>query len=194
MVEVQDVPRSDQSDQDEDSNDDDADDDEEEEDEDEAEGSSKPSAPLSPEEEAAAAAARLEALRLHRALGNDGDPDAPSEDDADETESEPESESDSDADSDDSTGVAASDYTQYTRAPRERAQRVNVARVSKLAAVDEGTELRSVVAADMGRRLRDAQKHHSRKNTAAVGRARGQKWKSPSHEAKNAARGKSDGW
>ncbi|CAK9783322.1 RIO1-domain-containing protein [Cutaneotrichosporon oleaginosum] len=161
MIEVQDIPNEDLSDEEEDDDDDDSDDDEGEE-------GKAPATEEAPEE----AAAKLEKLRLHRLLGNDGDPDDEPPAPVSLYSEEEEEESDS-GDSDDSVGPAPSDYTQYVRAPRAPRQRVNVSKVSKLGKVDE---LRETVAGEMARAARS--QGPRTKGTSKVGRAKGHKWKS----------------
>lgn len=164
MIEVGDMPQvGDEEDEDEDSDEEEEEEEDEEEDEEEEEeGEEVDAKPPSAEE----AAAKLEALRLHRALGNDGAPSDP--------ESEEEAvawSDDEDADSDSSAeSVAATDYTQYVRAPKAPRARVNVSKVGKpkLGKVDE---LKEAVAAEM------RSKNGPAKRGVKVGNAKGHKWK-----------------
>ncbi|TXT05959.1 hypothetical protein VHUM_03720 [Vanrija humicola] len=162
MLEIGDMPNPEVEDDDEEDSEDDDDDEEEEEDDEETE------ATADPEAEASSAAAKLEALRIHRALGNDGNPEDELPEEA-YTESEEESDSESDSGH---SGVAQSDYTQYVRAPRAPRARPNV---SKLGAVDE---LREIVAKDIEQQQRGKSSHHARKGLRKVGNAKGHKWKS----------------
>lgn len=167
MVEVGDMPQpGDEEDEDDSDEEDDVDgleDEDQEEDEEDEEETGEPSTGTVDDE--AEAAAKLEALRLHRALGNDGAPSDP--------ESEPEAvawSDDQDEDSDSSAeSVAATDYTQYVRAPRGPKARVNVSKVGKkLGKVDE---LKEAVAAEMRHKT-------APKRGIKVGNAKGHKWKS----------------
>lgn len=166
MTQVADMPASDgdedDEDEDEDSEDEDEQDDEEEEEEQEEEKEDN-TAEAQPEPSTSALTTDLEALRLHKALGNDG---APGEELPVEEEEYYESDSSSSAASD--TGT---DYTQYIRPARAPRARPSVAAVSKLGAVDE---LKAIVAGDLQRSHR-ATAHRSR---AVVGKGKGSKWKS----------------
>lgn len=167
MIEVQDVPRSDMSDDEELESEEESD--EQDDEEAEADADDGADATLQEPEDAAA---RLEKLRIHRALGNDGAPEDEPPAPVPLYSEEEESDSDSDADSDDSVGPAPSDYTQYVRAPRAPRQRINVTSVSKLGKVDE---LRETVAGEIARAARGQAPRT--KGAAKVGKAKGHKWK-----------------
>jgi RIO kinase 2 len=124
---------------------------------------------------------RLEAVRLNKALGNDNPSDIPSH-------SESEEELDY-SDSDDSVLSDAppqSDFTTYVRTPAPRPLRINARKLGG------GNELRETIARQVIKEREDKErKHHSRKG-AKVGNAKGHKWKANANFL--VGKGGGDGW
>ncbi|KAE8539794.1 hypothetical protein D1P53_003731 [Cryptococcus gattii VGV] len=172
MIEVQDLPAS-ESDEEE------SEEGEEEEEEEEEEGEEALSSNFQaidaeePSDEAAMAA-RLEALRLHRALGNDlSNEDA--DPDSEHSLTDPASDDDSD-DSDDSTGVAQTDFTTYT--PSMRNQPRHHARLPVKEFENRGGA-RSAIAKQVEReRYQTERKANAGKTSVKLGKQKGHKWKS----------------
>ncbi|WVQ70804.1 hypothetical protein IAR50_000326 [Cryptococcus sp. DSM 104548] len=180
MIEVQDLPLSDEEeDESDDSEDEEDGEDHEDEQEEVAEEGVKDDEPL----DEAAMAARLEALRLHRALGND----SPDEEDTDSDHSltDPSSESDSE-DSDDSVGPARTDYTSYTPSARNTRRHHERISASKLGDKQAGKD---AVALQVERE-RKLVERRAQKSGSKVGNMKGHKWKS---NAKYLV-GKDSGW
>lgn len=171
MIEVQDLPDSDEEEgQEEDEEEEDDDDDEELREQDQT-------APFDEEAFQKQMSDRLEAIRLNKALGNDDEDDADSH-----------SESVSDSDSDDvlSDAPPQSDFTAYVRAPATRPPRIDARKLGS------GNELRDTVARQAVRQSQERdKKHHSRKG-AKAGNAKGHKWKTNASHIVAKAGG--DGW
>ncbi|WVQ86264.1 hypothetical protein IAT38_008432 [Cryptococcus sp. DSM 104549] len=184
MIEVQDLPASDS--EEEDSGEEDEDESEEEEEEEPAAGPSAPSADEPLDEEAMAA--RLEAIRLHKALGNDTSSHSGSDSDSDHSLTSVSDDDDSDADSDDSVGPAQTDYTSYMPSDRN-ARRYHPRMAASKLGDKEG--VKDVVAKKVEKERSAAErKYHTGKSGGKLGRSKGHKWKSNS---KNLV-GKDSGW
>ncbi|TYJ53897.1 hypothetical protein B9479_005446 [Cryptococcus floricola] len=180
MIEVQDMPLSDEGeDEDDDSGDEDEEEGEDEEGEKAVDEGMKDEEPL----DEAAMAARLEALRLHRALGNDSSGEEAT--DSDHSLTDPSSESDSE-DSDDSVGPARTDYTSYTPSARNTRRHHERISASKLGDKQAGKD----AVAQQVERERKLVERRSQKSGAKVGNMKGHKWKS---NAKYLV-GKDSGW
>ncbi|WVR08728.1 hypothetical protein IAU60_005786 [Kwoniella sp. DSM 27419] len=188
MIEVQDMPPSD----DEDDDDDDVEDEEEDEEKDEDEGDeeTQESAASEPFDEAAfqkQMADKMEALRLNRALGND-DPDDDAEGLGSDHSLTDQSDSDSDADSDDSTGPAQTDYTSYM--PSQRNTRRFHPRMATKSIAEKDAVKETVARQVSKEREMSERKHHSRNAGARAGKRKGHKWKANDKYAV----GKDSGW
>lgn len=185
MQAVGDLPPSDDEDDDDDEDEDDEDeeeDDEEDQDKRKTESEAGPSKASEPLDEAAfqaQMAARLEALRLHKALGND-DPDTLEQDP--EVDSETESE-ESDSDSDTQSIAAQTDYTTYQRPPKAHKPRPTAKKMGRKDVV-----AMTVEAEMKARASRAASGGGSGSNKA--GKAKGHKWKTSA----NYLVGKDSGW
>ncbi|WVF67880.1 hypothetical protein IAT40_002641 [Kwoniella sp. CBS 6097] len=183
MIEVQDLPASD----DEDEEDDEEEDEEEEEEGQEAQGDQ--SASSEPFDEAAfqkQMSDRLEAIRLNKALGNDTDDELDIESRHSLTDI---SSDDSDADSDDSTGPAQTDYTSYM--PSQRNAKRFHPRLSTKKITEKGDGVKETIARQVGKeRELSERKHHSRNAGGKAGKRKGHKWKA----SDKFVVGKDSGW
>jgi len=167
MIQVQDLPESDDEGEDED-----AESAEEEEEEDQKDGDGPPKEPDGPLDEEAfqkQMAERMEALRLSRALGND-DPDELEHPPPDDTP-----DSDSETESDISDGPPVTEYSTAS-SYRPRRHRAPLP-ISKLEEIDE---LKSVVAKQVGRERELKERVHARKAPNKAGNVKGHKWRKSS--------------
>lgn len=173
MIEVQDLPDTEDEEEDEEEQED------EDEDEEEDEEEPEQSAPEPFDEEAfqKQMSDRLEAIRLNKALGNDDD-DADSHSDS--------SQSDSDSDDVLSDAPPQSDFTAYVRAPPVRPPRIDARKLGS------GNELRDTVARQAVRQSQEKDKKHHSKKGAKAGNAKGHKWKTNASHIVAKAGG--DGW
>lgn len=193
MIEVQDMPESPNGSEPDEDAEEDAEEQEEAPEEDPS-AADQPDAEMDDAAFQASMSARLEALRLHKALGNDDPADELDMDRhmyGDESESD---ESVSDVDSDDSdaqlSDVAPTDYTAYTRAERKPAARVNPQKLDKGNKGEKET-LMAKVRAELGGAGRGAGAGAGRgKTKEGMGRQKGHKWKT---SAKHIV-GKDSGW
>lgn len=176
MIEVQDLPASESGEEESEEGEEEKEGEEEEEEEEEGEALSSNFQGTDAEEpsDEAAMAARLEALRLHRALGNDlNNEDA--DPDSEHSLTDPASDDDSD-DSDDSTGVAQTDFTTYT--PSMRNQPRHHARLAVKEFENRGGA-RSAIAKQVEReRYQTERKANAGKTSVKLGKQKGHKWKS----------------
>ena len=173
MVEVQELPES----EDEDAEDDGAGEDEEEEDgevedgqQEEGDGLNGDLDDVDKKTVKKNTVDRLEALRLNRALGND-DPDLPPDSPPSTSESEPKSESEFESDKDEGSDLPPpTDITTYSRAtPRTR--RPKRAGMKKL---ETGDGVRDVVLRE---RERGERTQTARRGAKEAGKVKGHKWK-----------------
>lgn len=185
MIEVQDIPGS-KSDEEEDEEDGEEKEEEEEEEEEEALSSHVQGNDEKELSDEAAVAARLEALRLHRALGNDvSDEDA--DPDSEHSLTDFTSEDDSD-DSDDSTGVAQTDFTTYTPSMRNQPRHHTRLPVKEF---ENRGGARSAIAKQVEReRHQTERKVNAGKTSVKLGKQKGHKWKSSDKYVV----GKDSGW
>jgi RIO kinase 2 len=185
MLEVRNMPQSDQEDDDEDDDEEEDKEDEEEEVEEQAEDdASKEPEEFDEGKTQKEISDRMEAVRLNKALGNDSD-DAELDYD---TESSSESEeSDSDADSDDSVGPAPTEFSSFDQNRKNR----RPAAAPKAKGLTRADELKLTVAQQVGKeRDQTAKKHHSKKSVNKAGNAKGHKWK----QSEAFQVGKNSGW
>ncbi|OWT36384.1 RIO kinase 2 [Cryptococcus neoformans] len=182
MIEVQDIPGS-ESDEEEDEEDGEE---KEEEEEEEALSSHVQGNDKKELSDEAAVAARLEALRLHRALGNDvSDEDA--DPDSEHSLTDFTSDDDSD-DSDDSTGVAQTDFTTYTPSMRNQPRHHTRLPVKEF---ENRGGARSAIAKQVEReRHQTERKVNAGKTSVKLGKQKGHKWKSSDKYVV----GKDSGW
>nr|XP_018259880.1 Atypical/RIO/RIO2 protein kinase [Kwoniella dejecticola CBS 10117]OBR82038.1 Atypical/RIO/RIO2 protein kinase [Kwoniella dejecticola CBS 10117] len=196
MLEVQDLPPSD--DEDEETEEDDEDDDEDQEAEEGVHDDPAEAPKDEPFDETAfqeQMAARLEAVRIHKALGNDVDSDGEPVDPATEdllSSSEEEEEEDSDADSNDSVGPAQSDYTSYMPSQRNTPRHHDRISVNKIKDKKTGQNLLKETVARQVSKQREMteRKHHSKSGISSAGKRKGSKWKN----SDKYATGKDSGW
>ena len=170
MAAVGDLPPSDGEDDDDEEEESEEEDEEEEEEEEEGEAAPEKTQPSEPETEEQIRA-RMEAIRLHRALGNDSDDGLDQDSDA-ETDSSSGSDTDSESDDGSENGsiAAQTDYTAYTRAPRPPKQRVPAKKLGQRDLVKQTIE--GELKAQGGG------KGKSGGGRNKIGRAKGHKWKS----------------
>ncbi|WVN89778.1 uncharacterized protein L203_105008 [Cryptococcus depauperatus CBS 7841] len=166
MVAVQDLPPSD-----------DEEEEEEDDNDDEEHGSlSQGTKQLQQEDQSdeTSIAASLEAIRLHRALGNDSN-----EEDVGSEHSVTDALSDCDSESSEgSTGYTPTDFTSH--APSTRNQRRYQDRLPSQKLADKD-KVKDVVAKQVERERQDAgRKHHAGKSGVHLGKQKGHKWKSSS--------------
>ncbi|KAK6906275.1 hypothetical protein I203_100260 [Kwoniella mangroviensis CBS 8507] len=192
MLEVQDLPPSDDEDEDDEVEDEDEDEDDEEEEEGENTQEDK-SAPFDEAAFQAEMSARLEAIRLHKALGND-DPDDLELEHGSEHSLSDLSESDSE-DSDDSVGPAQTDYTSYMPSQRNTRRHHDRVQIKKLGdTAKKGSDvIKETVARQVSKeRQMTERKHHSKSGGAKPGKRKGSKWKNSDKYATGG--GKDGGW
>nr|XP_019050813.1 Atypical/RIO/RIO2 protein kinase [Kwoniella bestiolae CBS 10118]OCF29743.1 Atypical/RIO/RIO2 protein kinase [Kwoniella bestiolae CBS 10118] len=190
MLEVQDLPPSDGEEEDDDDEDDDEDEDVEEQEDDEN-NNEDTSAPFDEAAFQAEMSARLEAIRLHKALGND-DPDDLLSDQESEHSLSDISESNSE-DSDDSTGPAQTDYTSYMPSQRNARRHHDRVQIKKIGDKKGGSDLiKDTVAKQVSRERQLSERKHHGKSGAKVGKRKGSKWKNSDKYATGG--GKDGGW
>nr|XP_019007795.1 Atypical/RIO/RIO2 protein kinase [Kwoniella pini CBS 10737]OCF46576.1 Atypical/RIO/RIO2 protein kinase [Kwoniella pini CBS 10737] len=193
MLEVQDMPISDDEDEE--------DEDEDEEENDDAEGNEEAQDDIEAKDEEPfdetafqeQMVAKLEAIRLHKALGNDVDSDGePVNRLSDHSLTDSEEESDSDGDSDDSVGPAQSDYTSYMPSQRNTPRFHERISVNKIKDKKNGQNLLKETVARQVAKQRESteRKHHSKASLSSAGKRKGSKWKN----SDKYATGKDSGW
>lgn len=182
MIEVQDIPASESEEEEEEE----ADEDKKEEEEAEALSSHVQGNDEEELSDEAAVAAHLEALRLHRALGNDvSDEDAGPYSEHSLTDFASDDDSD---DSDDSTGVAQTDFTTYTPSMRNQPRHHTRLPVKEF---EKKGGARSAIAKQVEReRHQTERKANAGKTSVKLGKQKGHKWKSSDKYVV----GKDSGW
>jgi RIO kinase 2 len=176
MIELQDMPDSD--------NDEEEDEEEEDDEEEEEEAKDESKDPEEFDEEAfqKQMSDRLEAMRLNKALGNDDPEDLEEE----ETESEESESEDSDSDSGDSVGPAMTEFSSFDQNRKKRP-----ARAPRAKGLTRADELKLTVAQQVEReRQSKEKKFHSKKSVNKAGNAKGHKWK----QSEAFQVGKNSGW
>jgi len=179
MGEVQDMPESDDEEDSDSDADEEDDDDEVDEGSDEADQNGQGEEPFDEVVFQKQVSDRLEALRLHKALGNDdssidnSDPN-PQHPSFSYPESDLDSESES-TDSEKSTKPPPSDYTSYAPSTRNNRRQIPRLATKQLNDIDE---LKATVEKQVEKdRKRNERKFHHSQKGVEVGRGKGHKWK-----------------